>query len=165
DIDLFTILPRATAEGLQLQNANGEWIDVVVPDNAIIINAGDMLQNITNGLYKSARHRVINKNPSSERYSMVAFIHPRPSDRMDPLPNYIAAVGSRKFGNLTAQELLFERLIELGIHSPALLEQFAKSGAPERLLEVNRASPKALQALKDANLASPTILAALENIS
>lgn len=161
DIDLFTILPRATAEGLQVLNAHGEWIDVIVPDNAIIINAGDMLQNITNGVYKSAVHRVINKDKTVERYSMVAFIHARPNDQMGPLPSYIAAVGTRKFGNLTAIELLSERLIELGIHSPALLEQFAKSGAMERLLEVNRASLTAMQALKDANLASPKVLASL----
>src|SRR5690606_33737116 len=45
DIDLFTILPRATSEGLQLQTASGDWIDVVVPNNAFIIIAGDMLQN------------------------------------------------------------------------------------------------------------------------
>lgn len=140
DIDLFTILPRATAEGLQVKNAQGEWIDVVVPDNAFIINAGDMLQNITNGVYKSAEHRVVSKNKNVERYSMVAFIHPRPNDRMDPLTKFIAQVGSRKFANVTRNELLFERLIDLGLHSPALLEQFAKSGAISRLIEVNRAS-------------------------
>lgn len=162
DIDLFTILPRATAEGLQVKNAQGEWIDVVVPDNAFIINAGDMLQNITNGVYKSAEHRVVSKNKNVERFSMVAFIHPRPNDQMDPLPKFIAQVGSRKFANVTRNELLFERLIDLGLHSPALLEQFAKSGAISRLIEVNRASPRAMQALRDANLATPDVLSKLE---
>jgi len=162
DIDLFTILPRATAEGLQVKNAQGEWIDVIVPDNAFIINAGDMLQNITNGVYKSAVHRVISKNKNIERYSMVAFIHPRPDDRMDPLPKFVAQVGAKKFANVTRNELLFERLIDLGLHSPALLEQFAKSGAISRLIEVNRASPHAMQALRDANLATPDVLLRLE---
>jgi isopenicillin N synthase-like dioxygenase len=162
DIDLFTILPRATAEGLQLKNSQGEWIDVIVPDNAFIINAGDMLQNLTNGVYKSAMHRVVSKNKNMERYSMVSFVHPRPDDKMDPLPKFISQVGSRKFANVTRNELLFERLIELGLHSPALLEQFAKSGAISRLIEVNRASPRAMAALRDANLATPDVLQELK---
>lgn len=152
DIDLFTILPRATAEGLQVKNAQNEWIDIIVPDNAFIINAGDMLQNITNGVYKSSVHRVVSNKQNIERYSMVAFIHPRPDDKMDPLPKFISKVGSRKFANVTRNELLFERLIDLGLHTPALLEQFAKSGAIARLKEVNRASPRAIQALRDAKL-------------
>lgn len=161
DIDLFTILPRATAEGLQLKNAQGEWVDVVVPDGALIINAGDMLQNITNGVYKSAVHRVVNKDPSKERYSIVAFIHVRPNDVMSPLPQFIAKVGEQRFANVTCEELLFERLIDLGLHSPELLQVFAASNAIERLIDVKRASPVAMRALRDANLASPKVLAAL----
>lgn len=163
DIDLFTILPRATAEGLQVKNSQDEWIDVIVPDNAFIINAGDMLQNITNGVYKSAVHRVISKSKNIERYSMVAFIHPRPDDRMDPLPKFIDQVGAQNFANATRNELLFERLIDLGLHSPALLEQFAESGAISRLIEVNRASSQVMRELRDANLATADVLLKLNS--
>lgn len=162
DIDLFTILPKATDQGLQVLNADNEWIDVVVPDDAFIINAGDMLQNITNGVYKSAKHRVICKGKNRERYSIVAFVHLRPQDRVDPLPQFIAKVGKREFANVTGRELLYERLIDLGLHSPELLQEFAQSGAIERLLDVNRASPQAMQALRAANLASARVIAALE---
>lgn len=164
DIDLFTILPRATAEGLQILNEDNQWIDVVVPDNAFIINAGDMLQNITNGVYKSAKHRVVSKNKNVERYSMVAFIHPRPNDGMAPLPKFIQQVGIKRFASATSRELLFERLIELGLDSPWLLQQFAQSGAIERLIEVDRASIKAMQALRKANLASNTVLEKLASL-
>lgn len=161
DIDLFTILPRATADGLQLLNDNGEWMDVIVPDDAFIINAGDMLQNLTNGVYKSAMHRVVSKNPDIERYSIVVFIHPRPSDSISPLPKFVAQVGKRNFANVTAQELLSERLIDLGLNSQELLQNFAASGAIERLLDVDRASVAAMRALQKANLASPRVKAAL----
>jgi len=164
DIDLFTILPRATAEGLQVLNQDSQWIDVKVPDNAFIINAGDMLQNITNGVYKSAKHRVASKGNNLARYSMVAFIHSRPNDPMDPLPEFIKKVGTRKFANATSMELLSERLIDLGLGTPALLDQFAKSGAAERLIEVNRASTKVLQSLRKAKLASNTVLLELDRI-
>lgn len=158
DIDLFTILPRATEEGLQILNAKNEWIDVIVPDNAVIINAGDMLQNITNGVYKSAVHRVVNKNKNAERYSMVLFVHGRLDDRMDPLPKFVAKVGSKKFASLSSKELLFERLIDLGLHDQALLEDFAQSGAIEKLIDVNRASQKAMLTLQAANLASQKVI-------
>jgi len=59
DINFFTILPRCTAKGLHLLNKNNEWIDVVVPDGAFIVNCGDQLENLTNGYFRSARHRVI----------------------------------------------------------------------------------------------------------
>jgi isopenicillin N synthase-like dioxygenase len=149
DIDLFTILPRATEKGLQVQDDGGKWLDVIVPDGAIIINAGDMLRNITNGFFKSAVHRVISMG-KEERYSVVAFLHPRPHDRLDPLPEFVAKDGVRKYANVTARELLFERLIELGLHSPWLLKTFAESGAIERLKEVNRVSPRVLQTLREA---------------
>lgn len=42
DIDLFTILPRATAKGLQVLNKEGRWIDVTVPDGAFVVNCGDV---------------------------------------------------------------------------------------------------------------------------
>jgi isopenicillin N synthase-like dioxygenase len=86
DIDLLTILPRATARGLQVKNAKGDWIDVVVPDDAFIINVGDMLENITNGEFRSSLHRVKAESGGYERYSLVHFIHPRSDDRLDPLP-------------------------------------------------------------------------------
>lgn len=58
DIDFFTILPRSTAKGLQVLNRENEWIDVVVPDGAFIINCGDMLENLSNGYFRSSVHRV-----------------------------------------------------------------------------------------------------------
>jgi isopenicillin N synthase-like dioxygenase len=78
DIDLFTILPISTADGLQLLNTEGNWLDIRVPENAFIINGGDMLQNLTNGEFKSGLHRVIANADGYERFSVVFFIHPPP---------------------------------------------------------------------------------------
>ncbi len=158
DIDLFTLLPMATAEGLQVLNTNGEWVKVVVPENALIVNAGDFLENITNGYYKSARHRVVSVDNSSERYSIVAFVHPRLDDSMSPLPEFIALSGQQKFANATSKELLFDRLIELGLHSQDLLQEYVQTGVIERLIDVNRASNTVMQTLVKANLASPKVI-------
>src|SRR5579885_1390580 len=75
DISMMTIIPRATHPGLQVKNHDGEWLDVVVPDGAAIINAGDTLSYITNGMIPSTTHRVINppENDYSHRYSIPFF--------------------------------------------------------------------------------------------
>ncbi|MFS8562900.1 MAG: hypothetical protein LVR00_00610 [Rhabdochlamydiaceae bacterium] len=151
DIDFFTILPRSTAKGLQVLNKEGNWIDVVVPDGAFIVNCGDMLENLTNGYFKSAVHRVMDSGEGKERYSVVFFVHPRDEDRLDPLPSFVEKTGGiRKYANINRIELLAERLIDLGIVSPSLVEFFVQSGAIERLREVGRFSPKAEQTLLEA---------------
>ena len=52
-----------------------EWVDVTVPDGALIVNLGDLLQRWTNDRYRSTRHRVI---PPTERdrYSVPVFVNP-----------------------------------------------------------------------------------------
>jgi isopenicillin N synthase-like dioxygenase len=151
DIDFLTILPRSTTRGLQVLNKEGNWVDVVVPDGAFIINCGDMLENLTNGYFKSAVHRVVDQGYEQERYSVVFFVHPKSLDRLDPLPLFIEKTGGiRKYANVNRLELLAERLIDLGLASPSLMEYFVQSGAIERLREVGRLSPKAERALLDA---------------
>jgi len=151
DINLFTILPRSTARGLQLCNQQGEWLDVIVPDGAFVINCGDMLENLTNGYFRSALHRVVDPGLGEERFSMTFFVHPCSTDRLDPLPQYIEKTGgTRLYANVSALELLAERLIDLGLASRQLMEFFVQSGAIEKLKEVGRYSPKAEEALDKA---------------
>ncbi len=163
DIDLFTILPRATAEGLQVKNKQGEWIDIKVPEGAFIVNGGDMLENITNGEFRSGLHRVVALKDNYERYSIVFFVHPRSEDHLDPLASCIARTGGvRKYANATRLELLSERLVDLGLASPEMMKNLANCGLMERLIEVGRASPKAMKKLADAGLASPEVLEELK---
>jgi isopenicillin N synthase-like dioxygenase len=80
DINLLTILPAATAKGLQVQTRAGDWLDVPCEAGWLIVNAGDMLAECTQGYFKATPHRVI--NPSCEyakksRVSSPLFLHPR----------------------------------------------------------------------------------------
>lgn len=153
DINLFTILPRSTSKGLQIRKEN-QWIDVLVPDDSVIINCGDMLKNITNGYFHSAVHRVIDPGEGKTRYSTVLFVHPRSDDRLDPLPQMIAKTGGeRKYANVSRMELLAERLIDLRIATKELMQWFVDSGAIEKLREVGRFSPKAEAELRKAGFA------------
>lgn len=104
DINLLTLLPAATAKGLQVKDANGNWLDVPVNPGWIIVNAGDMLQECSGHYYISTTHRVLNptgEEAKQSRLSMPLFLHPR-SD---------VVLSSR----YTADSYLHERLKELGL--------------------------------------------------
>ena len=104
DINLLTILVAASESGLQVQDNAGNWIDVPVDTGMVAINIGDMLQEATNGYYKSTMHRVINpngENMKKSRYSIPLFLHPRSDVKL-----------SSKY---TAGEFLLHRLKELGL--------------------------------------------------
>lgn len=117
DINLITLLIDATSSGLELMDRKGNWIPVVTPRGCIIVDAGDMLQNLTNGFYKSTTHRVVNPDNSREaRYSMPFFMHARGEVKLDPLPSCIAATGGKKtYPDITADAYLHQRLREIGL--------------------------------------------------
>ena len=78
DIDLLTLLPAATAKGLQAKDRDGNWIDVPCNPGWIIVNAGDMLQEATDFYYPSTTHRVVNPtgdDAKQSRLSMPLFFH------------------------------------------------------------------------------------------
>ncbi len=160
DIDYLAILPFATERGLQVE-MNGEWLNVVVPHDAFIVNIGDMLQNKTNGLFKSVKHRVMALEPGKDRFSMVFFVHPEDETPLDPLPECFPLTGGvQKFAPGVRREFLWERLIELGI-APGLLSEYAKTGHTERQLKFGKESPQVVQMLVDETLASRELLEAL----
>ena len=79
DINFLTLLPAATAEGLQVKTKSGEWVDVPIDPNWIIVNAGDLLQEATNQYFPSTTHRVVNPQGQAamqSRLSMPLFLHP-----------------------------------------------------------------------------------------
>ncbi len=104
DIGLLTLLPAATAKGLQVRGANGQWHEVPCDYGTIIVNVGDTLSAITQGYYQATTHQVT--NPMGElakkpRLSMPLFLHPR--DEV-VLPD-----------NRTALQYLMQRLTEIGV--------------------------------------------------
>lgn len=79
DIDLLTVLPAATAKGLQVQSKTGEWLDVPCEPSWMIVNTGDMLQECTGGYYPATTHRVINpvgEDTKKARLAIPLFFHP-----------------------------------------------------------------------------------------
>ncbi|WP_204140895.1 isopenicillin N synthase family oxygenase [Halomicronema sp. CCY15110] len=117
DINLITLLCEATAPGLELQQADGTWLPIAAIPGQIIVDTGDMLQNLTNGLFKSTTHRVMNPNNDRDRrFSLPFFVHPRPETDLSPRPGCVARTGGvSRFPQITAGEYLQQRLYEIGL--------------------------------------------------
>lgn len=104
DVNLLTLLPAATAAGLEIQDRHGNWYPVPSNPGDIVVNVGDMLQLVSQGYYRSTPHRVVNPlagGAEHSRYSMPLFLHPR--------PEVILAE------NTTAKSFLQQRLREIGL--------------------------------------------------
>lgn len=117
DINLITLLSGATSDGLELLTREGKWMPIAAKHDEIVVDSGDMLQNVTNGLFRAQTHRVVNPAQShEERFSMPCFVHPRKEVDLTPLPGCVARTGGiAKFASVTAGEYLDQRLREIGL--------------------------------------------------
>lgn len=116
DINFITLLPAATAAGLQLKDRDGRWLDVNAAPGTLIVDAGDMLARLTNDVIPSTTHQVVNtpESGSNPRYSMPFFMHPRPDASLACLPSCRGTSGP-KYADITAGDFLYQRLVEIGL--------------------------------------------------
>ena len=100
---MITLLVAGTKPGLEAKATNGVWHKISTDPGTIIVNAGDMLKEVSAGYYPSTTHRVVNpeKKSNNSRYSMPLFLHPRNE-----------VILSDKY---TAGQYLEERLKEIGL--------------------------------------------------
>ncbi len=118
DINLITLLVGASAGGLQLLDAQGEWVDVVPGEDEIVVNVGDMLQRLTNNYLKSTTHRVVNpprEEWHTDRLSIPFFLHPVAEMSLDALPSTVTPERPKAYDPITAGDYLDERLREIGL--------------------------------------------------
>src|SRR5687768_17242834 len=116
DINTITLLLGAEEAGLELKTRDGRWIPVISRPGELVINIGDMLQRLTNGVLRSTSHRVGNPSPdraSHARYSMPYFLHFRSDFLIEALPGTVPPGEQPKWPPITADEYLQERLREI----------------------------------------------------
>ncbi|RYD14674.1 MAG: isopenicillin N synthase family oxygenase [Lysobacteraceae bacterium] len=117
DINLITLLVGASAQGLEVKSRKGEWVPFTADADTIVVNIGDMLQRLTNHVYPSTTHRVVNPpgdDARKPRYSVPFFLHPNPDFLIDVLPSCIDAGHLNRYPQaITAHDYLLERLREI----------------------------------------------------
>lgn len=117
DINLITLLCEATDSGLEILTCDGSWMAVETGEGQIVVDAGDMLSRVTNGVVPATTHRVVNP-PSAlnrERYSMPFFVHPYPACDLTVLHRFVSAERPPRFPPITAGAFLDQRLREIGL--------------------------------------------------
>jgi isopenicillin N synthase-like dioxygenase len=117
DINHITLLVGASAEGQEVLSRQGEWVPFTADADTIVVNIGDMLQRLTNHVYPSTTHRVVNPKGDKARqprYSTPFFLHPNPDFLIDVLPGTVTADNPSRYPEpITAQGYLEERLREI----------------------------------------------------
>ena len=118
DINFITLLCGATAEGLELKERDGSWRAVEAGHDDLIVDTGDMMQNVTNGVLRSVTHRVVVTESAKDhpRYSMPFFVHPRGDVDLTPRPGCVKKSGGvARYPALDARTLLEDRLRAIGV--------------------------------------------------
>lgn len=117
DINLITLLVGASAEGLEVLSRKNEWVPFTADSDTIVVNIGDMLQRLTNHVYPSTTHRVVNPpgdKARQPRYSTPFFLHPNPDFVIQTLPGCISAENPDRYPEpISSQGYLEQRLREI----------------------------------------------------
>jgi isopenicillin N synthase-like dioxygenase len=104
----ITILAQDDVGGLEVRNADHEWITAPPVPETFIINLGDLMARWTNGSYNSNMHRVNNNTSHKDRYSIPFFYSPNPDAVIEAIPTCVTPDNPRRFVTCTAAEHIGE---------------------------------------------------------
>ena len=120
DINLITLLVGSDEPGLEIAARDGTWWAATTVPGTIVVNVGDMLQRLTNGVLPSTTHRVVNPPPpwdARSRYSIPFFLHFEPDVVIEPLPSCVGPDHPPRWPTpIRAHDYLLERLREINLH-------------------------------------------------
>ncbi|KAG6385265.1 hypothetical protein SASPL_154096 [Salvia splendens] len=84
DPQIMSVLRSCNAPGLEIRLQNGSWASVPSDQTSFFFSVGDSLQVMTNGRFKSVKHRVVT-NCLKSRVSMIYFGGPPLDEKIVPL--------------------------------------------------------------------------------
>ncbi|KZT28761.1 2OG-Fe-II oxygenase [Neolentinus lepideus HHB14362 ss-1] len=116
DYECFTILWQDQVQALQVLNANGKWIDAVPIPGTLVINLGDQFARWTNDVFKSTKHRAVNRS-GVERYSIPLFFGSDYDVQLHPIPSCVSEDNPPKYEVVTAGDYVKSRLEATYAHS------------------------------------------------
>ncbi|KAG8378458.1 hypothetical protein BUALT_Bualt08G0139300 [Buddleja alternifolia] len=104
DPTALTILHQDQVGGLQVLS-DGKWKSVRPRHGALVVNLGDTLEALSNGVYKSCPHRAI-VNKSMERISLVFFFCPSEDKVIVPPENLVTTERPRLYPDFKWSDFL-----------------------------------------------------------
>lgn len=88
DSSLFTILYQSNTSGLQVLKEGVGWVTVPPVPGGLVVNVGDLLHILSNGLYPSVLHRAV-VNRTKQRLSIAYLYGPPSSVPISPLAKLV----------------------------------------------------------------------------
>lgn len=100
DPQIITVLRSNNTSGLEIKLSDGSWVSVPPDSDSFFINVGDSLQVMTNGKFKSVKHRVV-ANSKKSRMSMIYFGGPPLSEKIAPMASLLEREEDSLYKELT----------------------------------------------------------------
>jgi len=122
DYGQLTVLADDGVGGLQVMRRSGEWIDVTIPADLLVVNLGDLMNIWTNGRWVSNPHRVVNP-VDVDRYSMPLFVTPPYWTTIECLPSCLAEGDEPRFAPVQSGPYLLSRFDSTHSYLNPLLEE------------------------------------------
>jgi isopenicillin N synthase-like dioxygenase len=109
DYGCITLLAQDTVGGLEVCNAQDEWVAAPPIKDSIVVNIGDLMQRWTNDQYRSTAHRVVSPPNDTHRYSMPFFVEPRFDCEVSCIESCLGAGEQPKYGMITSGDWIMSR--------------------------------------------------------
>jgi isopenicillin N synthase-like dioxygenase len=97
DYGFLTILAQDEVGGLEVRQSDGGWMPVPFVKDSFVVNVGDILARWTNDGFNSTPHRVINRSPDKDRYSIGYFFDPSLDTEISTLPRFRQSAAGEKY--------------------------------------------------------------------
>jgi isopenicillin N synthase-like dioxygenase len=118
DYGIVTVLYAEPVAGLQIVAPDGEWIDVIPDDDALVINLGDLTAQWTNDQWRSTVHRVVPPSTvfatlggPAVRRSAAFFLDGNWDSMIECLPTCTSAGNPPRYAPVTAGDHLMAKLM------------------------------------------------------
>ncbi|GFP91250.1 protein srg1 [Phtheirospermum japonicum] len=103
-VGLTILLQVNEVEGLQIKK-DGNWVPVSPISGAFVINIGDILEILTNGIYRSIEHRAT-VNSQRERLSVATFLFGKLDGELGPAPSLVDLENPAKYKTIGLADFL-----------------------------------------------------------
>ncbi|KAL0923938.1 hypothetical protein M5K25_004726 [Dendrobium thyrsiflorum] len=114
DFGFIALLATDDVTGLQIckdKDAQPRiWEDVAPLKGGFIVNIGDLLERLTNDVFRSTLHRVV--LDGRERYSIPFFVAPKPECVVECLPSCASEMNPPKYPPITCAAYMNQRYID-----------------------------------------------------